>query len=277
MVVGDWRDVMGRQEGHARATRRRPEAVTLPPIAPMPVTRLADEVADRIRTLIISEDIAEGARLPPERELAERFATSRPTISQALRSLALMGLVDIRRGSGAYVLRRPESMVTASVNLMLDLDAQSVEHLMQLRLWLETLGVREAAMREPALKFAEIDAIQGALRRLGEKAARSVSEWIAADAVFHATVVRSSGNPYLGAIYESVHNAVLSYEFKQWVETESAPGWLEDIGPEWQLALHRPIAAAVIERDAEAAGEAVLAHHRAMEEHLQAVRAAGGV
>lgn len=44
-----------------------------------------------------------------------------------------MGLVDIRRGSGAYVLRRPETMVAASVNLMLDLDAHLVEHLMDLR------------------------------------------------------------------------------------------------------------------------------------------------
>jgi GntR family transcriptional repressor for pyruvate dehydrogenase complex len=38
-----------------------------------------------------------------------------------------MGLVEIRRGSGAYVLRRPESMVTASAGLMLDLEEQSME------------------------------------------------------------------------------------------------------------------------------------------------------
>jgi GntR family transcriptional repressor for pyruvate dehydrogenase complex len=238
----------------------------------MSFTRLADEVADRIRGLIISENIAEGARLPPERNLAERFGASRPTISQALRSLALMGLVDIRRGSGAYVLRRPETMVAASVNLMLDFDAQSVDHLLALRLWLETIGVREAATREPALKIAEIEAIQEALDRL-KKAAGQVSEWIAADTVFHATVVRGSGNPYLGAIYESVHNTVLSYEFKHWVDTDSMPEWLHDIGPDWQLALHQPIATAVIERDSEAAGQAVLAHHRAMAEHVRMARA----
>jgi GntR family transcriptional repressor for pyruvate dehydrogenase complex len=263
---------MAAQDRPARAPRRRPDAVALPPMAPMSVTRLADEVADRIRGLIISENIAEGARLPPERELAERFGASRPTISQALRTLALMGLVDIRRGSGAYVLRRPETMVAASVNLMLDFDAHSVDHLMALRLWLETIGVREAATREPALKIAEMEAIQEALDRL-KKAAGQVSEWIAADTVFHATVVRSSGNPYLGAIYESVHNTVLSYEFKHWVDTDSMPEWLQDIGADWQLALHQPIATAVIERDSEAAAEAVLAHHRAMVEHVRTARA----
>lgn len=60
-----------------------------------------------------------------------------------------MGLVEIRHGSGAYVVRRPEAMVTASVNLMLDLDRQSVDHLTQLRLWLEGIGIREAAARQP--------------------------------------------------------------------------------------------------------------------------------
>jgi GntR family transcriptional regulator, transcriptional repressor for pyruvate dehydrogenase complex len=259
---------MAKQERNSRPAGRRPAAVTLPPIAPLAVTRLPDDIADRIRGLIISENLAEGARLPPERELAERFQTSRPTISQALRGLALMGLVDIRRGSGAYVLRRPETMVTASVNLMLDLDARSVDHLTQLRLWLETLGVQEAATREPALTSTEVECIQDALGHL-EKVSGHMSEWIAADTVFHATVVRSSGNPYLGAIYESVHNAVLSYVFKQWVDTDSTPEWFDDIGSSRQLALHNAVAVAVIERDAEVARKAVLAHHEVMEDHLR--------
>src|ERR1700757_1966131 len=124
---------------------RRPRAVPLPGISPVATGRRSDDVAAQIRNLIIRERLAEGARLPAERELAERFCASRPTVSQALRSLSLMGLVEIRHGSGAYVVRRPEAMVTASVNLMLDLDRDSAGHLMDLRLWLEDTGVRGAA------------------------------------------------------------------------------------------------------------------------------------
>ena len=80
------------------ARRRRPDPVELPRTARLTVPRLSDDLAERIRRLIISEDIAEGARLPPERDLAERFGASRPTVSQALRALSLMGLVEIRRG-----------------------------------------------------------------------------------------------------------------------------------------------------------------------------------
>jgi GntR family transcriptional repressor for pyruvate dehydrogenase complex len=255
----------------ARAGQPQPLVVDLSRITPLSVTRLSDELAGQIRRLIVSDGVAEGARLPSERELAERFGASRPTVSQALRTLALMGLVEIRRGSGAYVLRRPETMVTASLNLMLDLDDRSLSHLMRLRLWLETLGVRETAARDPELDQDERAAIVTALERLKAAAGRP-SEWIAADTVFHATVVRTSGNPYLAAMYESVHTAILSYEYGNWIETESVPAWLRDSGPDDQMALHGPIADAVLRRDAKAAEAAVLRHHAVMLEHLGASR-----
>jgi len=247
--------------------QRRPQAVVLTGIGPVSTARRADSVAAQIRNLIISEQIAEGARLPPERELAQRFGASRPTVSQALRSLSLMGLVEIRHGSGAYVVRRPEVMVAASVNLMLDLDTQSAGHLLQLRLWLESVGVRAAATREPALAGPAAAGIRSALGRLHD-AAGSTSELVAADTVFHAAVVRGAGNPYLAAIYESVHSALLSYQLKGWVDSQSVPPWLHGTGPAQHWELHEPIAAAVLAGDAAAAEAAVLAHHHAMVRHF---------
>lgn len=244
--------------------QRRPDAVELTGIGPVSTARRADAVAVQIRNLIISERIGAGARLPPERELALRFGASRPTVSQALRSLSLMGLVEIRHGSGAYVVRRPEVMVAASVNLMLDLDTHSASHLLQLRLWLELIGVRAAAQAAP-----DGAGIQAALGKLHD-AAGSTSEIVAADTVFHATVVRGAGNPYLAAIYESVHSALLSYQLKTWVDTESVPPWLRGPGPAQHWELHEPIAAAVLAGDPEAAEAAVQAHHAAMVEHFTA-------
>jgi GntR family transcriptional repressor for pyruvate dehydrogenase complex len=271
-------------------SQRRPEAAELRGIGPVATTRRADDVAEQIRNLIIREEIAEGARLPAERELAARFGASRPTVSQALRSLSLMGLVEIRHGSGAYVVRRPESLVAMSVNLMLDLDRASAGHLMTLRLWLEEAGVREAASAladaEPirgagiaaaaavetaAIETAAIEtaAIEMALHRLrdcGDDA--TASELIAADTVFHATVVRAAGNPYLATIFESVHAAVLQYQLRSWVDTDSVPLWLLHGGTAQRWELHQPIAAAVIAGDAEGALLAVRRHHEAILAHL---------
>jgi GntR family transcriptional repressor for pyruvate dehydrogenase complex len=235
--------------------------------------RVCDEVAEGIRQLIAGEQLSEGARLPSERDLAERFGVSRPMVSQALRMLSLMGMVEIRRGSGAYVLRRPQAMVTASVTLMLDLDHGSVGDLAELRLWLETLGAVHAAGRRPAMSAAEAAEIEAALTRLST-ATSSSSEWIAADTVFHAKVVAAAGNSYLAAVYESVHTTVLGYEYDHWLRTEIEPSWLSPGTGPAQLDLHQAIYRSVIRRDTKAATAAVLRHHAAMLDHLAAARPA---
>lgn len=255
----------------------RAEAVTahLDRLRPVRTTRLSDEVADQIRSLITHEDLAVGARLPSERQLAARFGTSRPTVSQALRTLSLMGLVEVRQGSGAYVLRAPGSMVTASIDLMLDLDRTSVGELLQLRLWLETLGVEEAARRDPALSADEAAEIDDALQRM-RATGGSASEWIAIDTIFHATIVRSAGNPYLAAVYESIHTAALRFELGRWVELDATPSWLTAATGEDRWALHAPIAQAVLRRDWQAARAAVERHHRVMQRNFAAVMSDGG-
>jgi GntR family transcriptional repressor for pyruvate dehydrogenase complex len=252
-----------------RPSQRRPDAAELRGIGPVATTRRADDIAEQIRNLIIRAEIAEGARLPAERDLALRFGASRPTVSQALRSLSLMGLVEIRHGSGAYVVRRPQALAAMSVNLMLDLDGASAGHLMTLRLWLEEAGAAEAAARQPP-PAADAAAIEAALHRLRDCATGgpAASELIAADTVFHAAVVRAAGNPYLATIFESVHGAVLQYQLRDWVDSAAAPMWLRHGGAEQQWALHAPIASAVMAGDAPGALAAVRRHHEAILAHI---------
>jgi GntR family transcriptional regulator, transcriptional repressor for pyruvate dehydrogenase complex len=245
---------------------RRSKVVDLPGIQPVAPVRISDDVSEQIRRLILSENLNEGARLPSERYLAERFGASRPTVSQALRRLSLMGMVEIRRGSGAYVLRRPQEMVTASVGLMLDQDRRSIGDLTQLRLWLETIGVEQAARRAEELSAQDTDGMREALHRLGETLS-TTSQWIAADTVFHAAIVGAAGNSYLTTVYESVHTAVLSYEYDEWLKTDHKPGWLRLAGTP-HLDLHAPILDAVLRGKPALARAAVLTHHEVMLEHI---------
>jgi DNA-binding GntR family transcriptional regulator len=65
------------------------------------------QVADRLRGAIQSGELRPGEALPTEKQLAERYSVSRPTIRAALSLLRTEGLIDSRQGSGAYVrLRR---------------------------------------------------------------------------------------------------------------------------------------------------------------------------
>ncbi|HEY5437313.1 MAG TPA: FadR/GntR family transcriptional regulator [Acidimicrobiales bacterium] len=227
---------------------------------------IAEEIALQIQELIIADDLPEGLRLPSERDLAEMMFTSRPTVSQAIRILVVKGLVESRRGSGAYVMRRPEASLAASVDLMLDLNHESVWHLSELRLWLETAGVNEAMNRITA---AEVSAGEQALERLRVSSATTAG-WMSADTQFHATLVRSSHNPYLSSIFESVHTTLINYEYREWVSVGKLPKWLGPHQASTLISLHEPILNAVKDRDEEAGRRAVLEHHLAMVQHLRA-------
>ena len=72
-------------------------------------TRLYRQVVTKILTLTDSGEYPAGSRLPSERELAERFSVSRPTIREAVIALEAQGVVTVKTGSGVYVReRQPE-------------------------------------------------------------------------------------------------------------------------------------------------------------------------
>lgn len=225
---------------------------------------VAEDVATQIQNFIIEKNLTDGDRLPSERDLADILNTSRPTVSQAVRILVVKGLVQSRRGSGTYVTRRPQESLAASVNLMLDLDRDSVHHLNDLRLWLETMGIVQAIERATE---SEIKEGRQALSLLLDST-DDISSWMSADTEFHATIVRASHNPYLTSMYESVHSTLIAYEYRDWVNQGIVPRWLRKSEAAAVTAIHKPILAALEARDEEAGRIAVLHHHYVMAQHL---------
>ncbi|NMB13112.1 MAG: FadR family transcriptional regulator, partial [Firmicutes bacterium] len=60
----------------------------------------SEEIIERIRKLIVEQDLLPGSMLPSIEELADEFNVSRTTVREALIYLASMGIVDIRQGVG---------------------------------------------------------------------------------------------------------------------------------------------------------------------------------
>lgn len=68
--------------------------------------RMFWNIAEKIEAQILAGMYPPGSRLPPERELAESFDVSRPTIREAIIALEVMQLVEVKTSSGVYVLER---------------------------------------------------------------------------------------------------------------------------------------------------------------------------
>src|SRR5438034_8720601 len=72
-------------------------------LAPIKSTRIYEEIVRQVKAMIADGKLKGGDRLPPERDLAEKFVVSRSSVREALRALESLGLVEIRPGEGTFV------------------------------------------------------------------------------------------------------------------------------------------------------------------------------
>ena len=86
------------------------------PIQTIEPRRLYRQIADQVRQLIRLGEFPVGQRLPAERDLAAQFGVSRPSVREALIALEVEGLVEVRVGSGIYVLRREAAASARTVD-----------------------------------------------------------------------------------------------------------------------------------------------------------------
>lgn len=103
-----------------------------------PVTRItvADQVLDQLGSLILEEKIMPGSKLPTERELAQMFETTRGRVREALRALALIGVIVTKPGDGSYVAGDVK-MPPEALELMFFREMRKYDDLYQARQMLE--------------------------------------------------------------------------------------------------------------------------------------------
>jgi GntR family transcriptional repressor for pyruvate dehydrogenase complex len=117
--------------------------------APIAVARASSAIAEQIRTAIVTGQLGQGDRLPPERELAEQFGVSRVTVRDALRALEAMGLIDVRVGArgGAFVTVPSGDVVGQTMSDMMMMQAITPEDIVEARLVVELGTITIACSR----------------------------------------------------------------------------------------------------------------------------------
>ena len=69
--------------------------------------KLPEQIADKLREMIIQEEMKTGSKLPAEAELMARFGVSRSTVREAVKILQTEHIVDIRQGQGTFLCAMP--------------------------------------------------------------------------------------------------------------------------------------------------------------------------
>ncbi|MGI8592447.1 MAG: FadR/GntR family transcriptional regulator [Nakamurella sp.] len=85
-------------------------------------TRASDQISADLRLQILSGRLPRGTRLPSEKELAAHYAVSTPTVREALGALGAMSLIEVRHGSGAFVIAEPGKLLTSAMKAVVQLE-----------------------------------------------------------------------------------------------------------------------------------------------------------
>lgn len=152
---------------------------------------LASRVAEMLVNKIRCEDLAPGARLPSEQAMAQLFGVSRTVIREAIALLKVDGLLETRKGSGAFV-RKPEMAHILRGDRLTEESIQSLLNVIEVRRGIEAETAALAAVRRSPGQLAEIEY---ALRRI-EEAVAAGEDGVEEDAKFHQCIAAATGNPY---------------------------------------------------------------------------------
>lgn len=218
---------------------------------PIKPKKISSQIADQIRESILSGDFTPGEKLPPERELAEMFGVSRPSVREALNILSSAGLVMSYQGGGTVVL----SLVDPSQgNSLSELIRNQQERA------LEVIEVRKC-MESWTAYFAAQRALPEDLRRM-EEIVKNMEKNMAdrqppedLDANLHIAIARATHNIVWLHLMQSIFDAMKEFQRGVWRAVYNNQ---EDYSLLFRH--HSAIVDAIRARDAEGAREAMMRH-----------------
>ncbi|MEM1299048.1 MAG: FCD domain-containing protein [Pseudomonadota bacterium] len=215
--------------------------------------RIATAVTGQIEALILQGVLRPGDRLPAERELAEKFDVSRPTLREALDDLAERGLVATRPGGGHFIADILGSAFSPPlVELFASHDTALFDYL-SFRRDLEGMAAAYAAERGTD---ADREVIDGIFQRMeAAHGKRSSDEEAAIDAEFHMAIVEAAHNVVMLHMMRSLYDLLVRGVWYNRRAVYAAPADRAKL-----LEQHRAIRDGICARDPNAARTAIETH-----------------
>jgi GntR family transcriptional repressor for pyruvate dehydrogenase complex len=205
--------------------------------------KLSEKIAEQLLGQIASGAYQAGDRLPSEADLRRHLGVGRASLREALLRLAGMGVLDIRHGSGVYVVPRLAAAGLSRLDWSLMLESRQVLNLIEARQLLEVQTASLAAARATADDLA---AMRAGLDRM--RAGPSWAEYIQADLEFHRAIARGTQNDVLVRLLHAIRDLT---ERTVWQSPTTMPEG---------IAQHEGIYRAIAARDAAGAREAMYVH-----------------
>jgi GntR family transcriptional repressor for pyruvate dehydrogenase complex len=217
-------------------------------ILPSQHPKLYQKIANSIAHFIGDGRYTPGQRLPSERDLAEEFEVSRPTIREAMIALEIRGLVETRHGSGVYVTKTKSSAGANRSEAELDI---GVFELTEARRLFEG---EAAALAATVITDKEIKKLEKYFQKMTDRKAKP-EEQERADRQFHVAIAQATQNSAIVAVVENLWDMRYSSLLCRTMIARAAAARIRPVKEE-----HRDILNALKARDPERARAAMRSH-----------------
>ncbi len=183
--------------------------MTFTPIRPK---KISAQIAEQIRNSIMSGEFAPGDRLPPERELAEMFGVSRPSVREALNILGASGLVEALQGGGTTVLSLMEQGSGNALSDMIRIEQERALDVIEVRKCMESWTAYFAAQRALPEDLRRMEEIVDGMRQNLETLQPSED----LDANFHIVIARATHNVVWLHLMQNIFDAMKEFQRGVW-------------------------------------------------------------
>ncbi len=164
--------------------------------------RVSDDIIDQVKNLISQGALKPGDRLPPERELIKQFGVSRPTLREAINSLAAMGFLEVRQVKGTFVKSVISEMVQDPLSLLIKTDTRKIFDLIEVRKAIESWSSFLAAQRATKEDINRLETMIEEMRKAFDEG----RSWEKEDADFHLAIAQATHNTIQTHIMSTIYD-----------------------------------------------------------------------
>lgn len=179
----------------------------LEPIRIETVPSTSERVMESLTEYLFAGGTAPGEKLPSERQLAEMMNVPRSAVREALQSLKLIGAIDIRQGSGAYLRPGSSELLPKAIQWGLFLGETKVSDLVEARHEIEIITAGLAAQH---CSDEELEALERILAKM-RNTLEGGDEYVDIDLEFHRTIAEAARNGVLKDVLYSVTGLLRSW------------------------------------------------------------------
>jgi GntR family transcriptional repressor for pyruvate dehydrogenase complex len=221
------------------------------PFQPIKPKKVSSQIAEQIRSSILAGEFTPGDKLPPERELAELFGVSRPSVREALNLLASSGLVESYQGGGTVVKSLVELSAGNPLSELIKGEQARALDVIEVRKCMEGWTSYYAAQRALPEDIRKLEQIVVEMERNLEGMIPSQD----LDANFHVIIAQATHNVVWLHLMQSIFDAMKEFQRGVWRAV-----YITEEDHRLLFQHHRAVYEAIRDRDPERARDEMLVH-----------------